>query len=539
MSHQVSEDAGAIPRSLNVPEDSLYHMLKRTVKTNEKRIAVIFDEEKVTYGELFDQVNRLADSWRKLGMKKGEMLGLMLPNQTDYIVCFYAAQALGMTVVQINPNYTPRELVQIIHSAKIKRIVVSKTNLDTVLHVHGLQAIETIIVSDAPDKSEDTEELFSLERQINEGGSVSHDTQIDVKEDVAVIQYTGGTTGQMKGAMLTHYNLVANVEQSFTMYGSNMEQGKEVFLVATPLYHVYAMTAGMNLGIRIGATILLMRKFEIQRALEWIKTYRPTYFPGVPGMYTAFVMHPEVEKYGLDCLKFCSSGSAPLPVEIIKRFEALTGAVIGEGFGMSEASPTTHRNPAEGVRKIGSVGLPLPGTESRIVDDDNQELPPKCVGELIIKGPQIMKGYLNNEADTGNSLRNGWLYTGDLAMMDEDGYFYIVGRKKEMILIGGFNVYPREIENVLYEHQDVKEVAVVGIPHEEKGEVIKAFIVLREGATADVEELKGFCYRNLTRYKVPKDFEIRDALPKNTVGKLLKRSLVEEEIGNQKKERDE
>ncbi|WP_035185931.1 long-chain-fatty-acid--CoA ligase [Alteribacter aurantiacus] len=538
MSHQVSEEAGTGSRSLNVPENSLYHMLRRTVKKNEKRVAVISEEEKLTYDELLERVNRLADSWRKRGMKKGDMLGLMLPNQAEYIVCFYAAQALGMTVVQINPNYTPRELVQIIHSAKVKHVVVSNRNVETVLHVHGLEPIENIIVTGTVESSA-VEELFCLEKQIREGENVSHETTVNVKEDVAVIQYTGGTTGQMKGAMLTHYNLVANVEQSYTMYGSKMKQGEEVFLVATPLYHVYAMTAGMNLGIRIGATILLMKKFEIQQALEWIKEYRPTYFPGVPGMYTAFVMHPDVEQYGLDCLKFCSSGSAPLPVEIIKRFESLTGAVIGEGFGMSEASPTTHRNPAEGIRKIGSVGLPLPGTESKIVDDDNQELPPKCVGELIIKGPQIMKGYLNNEADTENALRNGWLYTGDLAMVDEDGYFYIVGRKKEMILIGGFNVYPREIENVLYEHQDVKEVAVVGIPHEEKGEVIKAFIVLREEATADVEELKGFCYRNLTRYKVPKDFEIRDALPKNTVGKLLKRSLVEEEMGNQKKEREE
>ncbi|MFC7062127.1 long-chain-fatty-acid--CoA ligase [Halobacillus seohaensis] len=511
-------------KKINYPEVSLYSLLEQTVEKYGSRTAIILEDIQISYQELKDKVDRLAGAWHEMGLVKQDRIGLMISNHPDYIVAYYAAQRLGMIVVQINPRYTARELLQIISDSNTTCLVAEKNNLETVDQVNDIQKLSHIFIAGA-----DTTDHRSLEFLIENSSPLLKEIPISVKDDVAVIQYTGGTSGKMKGAMLTHFNLVANVIQSHAMYGKNMLFGKEVVLIATPLYHVYAMTSAMNLGIYTGASLLLFKKFEVDDVLEKIKKYQPTFFPGVPGMYNAFVNHPDVESYGLHCLKFCSSGSAPLPVEIIKSFEKLTGAVIGEGFGLTEASPSTHRNPTNGVRKVGSIGIPLPGTDSKIVDEENRELPENCVGELIIKGPQIMKGYWLNSEETQQTLRSGWLYTGDLAMSDEDGYFYIVGRKKEMIINGGFNIYPQEIESVLYEHPDVKETAVVGIPNEKSGEVVKAFVVPKQGRTIDFEELKGHCYRNLTRYKVPKQFEICNELPRNTVGKLLKRKLVEEE----------
>ncbi|UOR11492.1 long-chain-fatty-acid--CoA ligase [Halobacillus amylolyticus] len=511
-------------KDLKYPEVSLYSLLKRTAEKYGSRTAVILEDNQISYQELIDKVDRLAGAWDDIGLVKGERIGLMVSNHPDYIIAYYAAQRLGLIVVQINPRYTARELLQIVSDSKTNYLVAEQANLKTVYQVDDMQKLNRIFVSGSEDNDH-----HSLDFLIENSTPLRKEIPISVKEDVAVIQYTGGTSGKMKGAMLTHLNLVANIIQSYTMYGKRMLFGQEVVLTATPLYHVYAMTSAMNLGIYIGASLLLIRKFEVDDVLNKIKRYQPTFFPGVPGMYNAFVNHPDVESYGLHCLKFCSSGSAPLPVEIIKRFESLTGAVIGEGFGLTEASPSTHRNPTTGVRKVGSIGIPLPGTDSKIVDEDSNELPDNCVGELIIKGPQIMKGYWQNGDETAQALRNGWLYTGDLAMSDEEGYFYIVGRKKEMIINGGFNIYPQEVESVLYDHPDVKESAVVGIPDREKGEIVKAYVVAKDGHTIDLEELKGHCYHNLTRYKVPKRFEICEALPRNTVGKLLKRKLVERE----------
>lgn len=511
-------------KKLEYPEITLYSLLKATVEKYGNRTAIISENEQMSYLELENKVDRLAGAWDGMGLKKGERIGLMIPNVPSYIIAYYAAQRLGLIVVQINPNYTARELLQITDDSTLNYIVVEEDNLDTIYQVNDMYKLDYVFVTEAT-----KDDLYSLDSLIKKSDPIDKEVPISVEHDVAVIQYTGGTSGVMKGAMLTHRNLLANVIQSYAIYGENMQPGREVVLTATPLYHVYAMTSAMNLGIYIGATILLIKKFEVTDVLTKVKQYQPTFFPGVPKMYNAFVNHPGVESYGLDCLKICSCGSAPLPIEVIRRFENLTSAVIGEGFGLSEASPSTHRNPATGTRKIGSIGIPLPDTDSKVVDEDSNELPVNSVGELIIKGPQIMKGYWGNEEETGRSLKNGWLYTGDLAMQDEDGYFYIVGRKKEMVIIGGFNIYPQEVEGVLYEHPDVKESAVVGIPDPEKGEIVKAYIVPKNEASIDIEELKGHCYQNLTPYKVPKQFDVVEALPRNTVGKLLKRKLIEEE----------
>ncbi len=512
-------------------------MLEQTVVAYGDKIAIIFEDEKITYRQLKEQVDLLAGAWKELGFKKGDRIGLMLGNHPDYIICYYAAQALGITVVQINPMYTTRELLQIVNDAKVSSIVGDAVAKKTIQEVSDLYPFKYLIGSE--DDSWGEIETKNLDELILFSSPLLEPEQIDVHEDIAVIQYTGGTSGKMKGAMLTHYNLVANVVQSYSMYGEKMVKGEETVLTATPLYHVYAMTSAMNLGIYIGAGILLFRKFDVKDVLEKIQKYRPTFFPGVPKMYIAFVNHPDTPKYNLTCLKTCSSGSAPLPIEVIKRFEELTGATIGEGFGLSEASPSTHRNPPFGIRKVGSIGIPMPLTDCRIIDDNGNDLGPKCVGELLLKGPQIMKGYWGNQEETAAALQNGWLYTGDLAMMDDDGYFYIVGRKKEMIIVGGFNIYPQEIEGVLYEYPDIQEAAVVGIPHEEHGELVKAYVVPKAGAELDLDELKGYCYSKLTPYKVPKVFEIREKLPRNTVGKLLKRLLVKEEMEKEAKKNTE
>ncbi len=509
---------------IEIPEIPVYTLLKLTSQRYGKRTAIINENTTISYEELKDSVDRLASAWDNLGLKKGERIGLMISNQASYIISYYAAMKLGLIVVQINPRYTARELLQIVNDSSTIYMVVEEDSVETVRQLEDMYVFNHIFVTDKGDSS-----YPSIGEISKKTSPFDKEISIQPKDDVAVIQYTGGTSGVMKGAMLTHYNLVANVYQSYAMYGKRMEFGKECILTATPLYHVYAMTSAMNLGIYIGATILLVNKFEVTKVLEIIKQYQPTFFPGVPRMYNAFVNHKNAQEYGLSSFKFCSSGSAPLPIEVIRKFEKLTGAVIGEGFGLSEASPSTHRNPPSGIRKVGSIGIPFPNTDCKIVDDENIELPIGSVGELIIKGPQIMKGYWKNDEESTYALKNGWLYTGDLAKQDEDGYFYIVGRKKEMVINGGFNVYPQEVENILYEHPDIKECAVVGIPHPEKGEIVKAFLVPKDEAVIDFEEVKGFCYRNLTPYKVPKAFEIIDELPRNTVGKILKRILVDKE----------
>lgn len=504
-------------------EDSLYGILTESEKKYSEHTAITFGGTLITYKDLKSRVDRLAGSFEEMNVKKGERIGLMVGNHPDYIVAYYAAHALGLIVVQINPAYTTRELLQIVTDSEVSYIVADSVSLKTVRQLKGIYQFKQIITSQV------NESTLRIEDLIESDSKLENPVSIDIEEDVAVIQYTGGTTGVIKGAMLTHKNLVTNVHQSFAMYSQKVALGEEVVLAATPLYHVYAMTSAMNLGIYMGGNILLIKKFNVDVVMNAIKKYQPTFFPGVPQMYISFVNYPKAEEYGLNCFKVCSSGSAPLPSEVMRKFENISGTKILEGFGMSETSPTTHRTPTSGDVKVGSIGIPVPDTDSRIVDQDHNELGVNAVGELLIKGPQVMKGYWNNEVVTNNALKNGWLHTGDLSIMDEDGYFYIVGRKKEMIIAGGFNIYPQEIENVLFQHPDVNESAVVGIPDPEKGEIVKAYITPKDGCLIDLEELKGYCYQNLTPYKVPKLFEIIDVLPRNTVGKLLKRKLVEDE----------
>lgn len=359
-------------------------------------------------------------------------------------------------------------------------------------------------------------------------------TEVDAERDLALLQYTGGTTGVAKGCMLSHYNLVANTFQS-KLWQYRNQDSKERYLAALPFFHVFGMTVLMNLSIATAGTLYLVPRFNIGDILKLIGTHKPTVFPGAPTMYTALIHHPERGRYDLSSVKVCISGAAPLPLEVQTQFEGITGGRLVEGYGLTEASPVTHANNIWETRKVGSIGIPFPDTDARVVDTESgEELPPGEIGELVVKGPQVMAGYWNRPEETAQALRGGWLYTGDMAKMDEDGFFYILDRKKDMIIAGGFNIYPREVEEVLYEHPAVQDAAVVGIPDAYRGETVKAYIVCKSDAAVSAEELDAWCRTRLASFKVPRQYEFRKELPKSIIGKVLRRKLLEEEMGKAK-----
>jgi long-chain acyl-CoA synthetase len=370
--------------------------------------------------------------------------------------------------------------------------------------------------------------LFSkimLQRNITEPN-----VEIDPAEDVALLQYTGGTTGVPKAAMLTHRNLIANTLMCVHwMY--RCDKGTESILGILPFFHVYGMTTVMNLAIMQAYKMILLPKFDVETTLKTIEKLRPTMFPGAPTMYIALLNHPDLARYDLSSIKVCISGSAPLPVEVQEKFEQVTGGKLIEGYGLTEASPVTHSNFVwDGERIKGSIGVPWPDTEAKIISlETGEEAKANEIGELVVRGPQVMKGYWNQPHETENVLRDGWLYTGDIGYMDERGYFYIVDRKKDMIIASGYNIYPREVEEVLYQHPKVREAVVVGVPDEYRGETVKAFVVLKQGEQCTAEELDQFMRSRLAAYKVPRIYEFRAELPKTAVGKILRRALLEEE----------
>jgi long-chain acyl-CoA synthetase len=354
-------------------------------------------------------------------------------------------------------------------------------------------------------------------------------------DDLALLQYTGGTTGVAKGVMLTHANILANVMQ-ISAWFPELRRGQERLVAILPFFHVFGMTVTMNWALFTGSTIILVPKFQVDEFLKLLQKSKPTIFPGVPTIFVAIVNHPKIADYDLSSIRFCITGSAPMPVEILTQFEKMTGSVIVEGFGLSESSPVTHVNPIGGVRKPGSIGLPVSDTDARLVplDLSDHDVPVGEEGELVVKGPQVMKGYWNMPDETNQVLRDGWLYTGDIAKMDEDGYFYIVDRKKDMVIAGGYNIYPREIEEVLYMHPKVMDAVIIGIPDPYRGEIVKAFIVPKPGVALTEKEVLDFCRTRLAAYKMPRVVELREALPKTMVGKVLRRQLRAEELNKSK-----
>ncbi|MGE0101281.1 MAG: long-chain fatty acid--CoA ligase [Blastocatellales bacterium] len=527
-----------VPAEVNTPKQQLYQILQIASSSYRDKPAAAFMGAQWTFGEIKAQVDRLATALHQFGIVKGDRVGIMLPNCPQYLIGFYAIVKLGAIVTNINPIYTPREVEQVAVDSGLRAMIVLDLMAPVVASIREKTSLEWVIATSLQEYSAKPETApappegtIGFKALIDGVKDVIHPrVAIDPSEDTAVIQYTGGTTGVPKGAMLTHRNLYSNVVQSY-VWGSHLTQrGDERYLMVIPYFHIYGQTVGLLLGTWNGAMQIPVPKFDPDLLIQAIKHYRPTFFPSVPTLYISMLNHPEIRTCGLEYVRRFNSGSAPLPIEVIEKFEQMSGAMLYEGYGLTEASPTTHSTPTLARRKIGSIGLPFPSTECKIVDLETGtiEVPLGSEGELCVRGPQVMKGYWNRPEETDYALRDGWLYTGDVARMDEDGYFYIVQRKKDMIIVSGFNVYPNEVEDVLFTHPAILEAAVIGVPDEYRGEAVKAFIVLKPGSAATADEILEFCRANLAKYKVPGIIEFRESLPKSAVGKVLRRELRNE-----------
>lgn len=524
----------------DMAQATLPEVLESTCERYPERSAVYFKGMQMDYQTLTERVRRFAAGLRDLGIEKGDRVGIMLPNCPHFPIAYYGIMQAGAIVVQINPMAVPAELEHYLRDSGAKAIVVFAPLLPVIDKVAQAASLKKIVVELPPSGQTYSGNSLLFEALFASGESLS---RVPLSaNDIAVLQYTGGTTGRSKGAMLTHGNLVYNAYQISQILQESKGEADEQdrILTVIPLFHVYGMTVCMNMGILDGSQLILLPRFDRDEVLETIRDTKPTLFPGVPTMYVAVNAHPNAADYGLSSIRYCLSGSAPLPVEIIKEFTAKTGSTIMEGYGLSEASPVTHFNPVD-KQKAGSVGKAILYTESKIVDlqDGTRELPPGEAGELIIRGPQVMSGYWNMPEETANVLRDGWLYTGDIAYRDEEDYYYIVDRKKDMIIAGGYNIYPREVEEVLYQHPAVLEAVVIGIPDAYLGENVKAVVVLKADANLTAEELHAFCRENMAAYKVPRIIEFRDSLPKTAVGKILRRTLREQELAKTAAEESE
>jgi long-chain acyl-CoA synthetase len=522
----------SIASTIAIPDKHLGQFLQETTVKYPSNNALSFFGNKITYQQLLGISHAFTSALQNNQVQKGDRVAIMLPNCPQYVMAYYGILSAGAIVTQLNPMLVEREIEYILNDSGAETIVVFDALYPRVKSVQANTSLKNIIVVSLQPSGQDFTPDYSFEGFLARGNGKVNPVTIEPEHDIAVLQYTGGTTGRSKGAMLTHRNIVANVIQSYEFFKEEMEIGKEKCLTVIPLFHVFGMTSCMNLSIYTAAESSMLPRFELEEVLNTIKSEQPTIFPGVPTMYVAINSHPRAEEYGINSIRSCNSGSAPMPVELLREFEAKTGSQILEGYGLSEASPTTHCNPPFADRKPGSVGIGFPNTEYKIVDlaTGTQELPAGELGEVIIKGPQVMKGYWNMPEETANTLRDGWLFTGDIAKVDEDGFLYIVDRKKDMIIASGFNVYPRDIEEVLYEHPSVQEAVVIGVPDAYRGEDVKAYVVLKAGKTATEEEIIIYCKQNLSAYKVPRQVEFREQLPKTGVGKILRRALRDEVV---------
>jgi len=528
---------------MNYPRRPLHEILRITAVEVPDRPATAFLGAHLTFGQIKEQTDKFATALARLGIRQKDRVGIMLPNCPQYLVAAFAVLRLGATIVNVNPLYTPREVLVVAQDSGMRNLLTLDALAPAVLAVRERTKIENVIITSLAEYSTaaqpapiapGTLRLADLLANVDEPDLPR--VEINPDEDVAVLQYTGGTTGVPKGAMLTHYNIFANLIQTESWAHGSLRRGEDTYLLVIPFFHIYGFTVGMMEGVWRGVQQVLIPQYDVEGLLTAIRDYRPTYFPAVPTIYISLLNHPKAKEYGIDKVRIFNSGSAPLPVEVIEQFERITGGTLNEGYGLSEASPVTHSTPSLARRKPGSIGLPLPDTEMKIVDLETgtREVAVGEEGELCIAGPQVMKGYWNRPDETAIALRADaegrmWLYTGDVARMDEDGYTYIVQRKKDMIIVSGFNVYPSEVESVLYTHPAVIEVAVIGVPDAYRGEVVKACVVLKSGATATSEELKEHCEGGLAEFKVPREIEIRESLPKTAVGKVLHRVLRAEE----------
>jgi len=549
-----------VEEAVDYEKITMMEALYRSAEKYPDNVALIFEGYKLKYAKLIDMAERLATALSAMGVEKGDRVALLLPNTIHNVVSYYAVHRANAIAVQNNPLYSDRELEYQLNDSGSRVLITFDLLANRMIDLRSKTKVKQIITCGTGDYLPFPKSMLfplvakkkGLKPDIKEAKDVygfkevlanyaPNPPKLDIGwEDVACLQYTGGTTGVPKGAMLTHKNLSCNVQQTAEWFPEFVKTAPtDIHMGALPFFHSFGMTSAMNLPLWWGSAIVLIPRPEPKALLDAIKDYGVNFLSAVPTMYIGMLNYPELANYDLSCIKGCFSGSAPLPVEVIKQFEELTGAAICEGFGLTETTPVTHINPfGEGAnRKIGSIGLPIADTECKIVDREKgkKEMPIGKPGELIIKGPQVMKGYWNMPDETANTLRDGWVYTGDIATMDEEGYFYIVDRKKDMIIASGYNIYPREIDEVLFQHPKVKQACAVGVPDEYRGETVKAFIVLKDGKTATEEEIVKYCKENLAKYKVPKIVEFRESLPMSAIGKVLRRTLRDEEIKKQEK----
>jgi long-chain acyl-CoA synthetase len=559
----LSSYESVVPPTLTFSNHNLFELLVDSAKSFPKNTAAriilsylaggrVTIGGSLTYSELLNHVEHFANALYQLGVRKGDRIALMLPNTLHYVIAFFAAMRIGAIIVNNNPTYTARELKHQLVDSGAETIIILNLFYPRLREIQADTSVKRVIVAymydllGFPSKQlvkakqqrdpswvnvQPEHDIFFFQRLIEKYPSVAPAVSVS-PDDVAVLQYTGGTTGTPKAAMLTHRNLNVNASQ-INAWFTTADQGVEKFMCAIPFFHVYGLVVALVYGISIAAELQIVpNPRPIDNVMNIMQKERSTVYPGVPAMYIGIVNHPNVEQYDLRSIKACLSGSAAMPVEIQTRFNDLTGGRLIEGFGMTELSPVSHANPLMGISKKGSVGIPLPNTDAKIVDLETGEAIPigsEATGELWVTGPQVMKGYWNKPEETAQTITpDGWLRTGDIARTDSDGYFYIVDRLKDMIIVSGLKVLPRDVEEVLYMHPQIREAAVVGIPNAARGDdTVTAFIVTRDGVPIDVESLKVFCKQYLADFKVPRRFEFRDELPKTAVGKVLRRALAE------------
>jgi len=500
--------------------------LTQTARENPTKAAYIFQDQETSYQELEGAVTKFASSLKELGYEKGDHIALVTGNSPYFVIGLYGALRLGLTVIPVNPIYTVDEMSYILKNGDVKGVITMDLFVEKFEHMDKyLPDIRHYIVAETSQdnswqKSSLSEKMKSF-TILAQAGSMELDRPTLDDEDTAVILYTSGTTGAPKGAMLTHKNLYSNAKDvaDYLNYSSN-----DRVIAALPMFHVFCLTVSLNAPLMNGGTVLIVPKFSPEAVFAITKQWQGTVFAGVPTMYNYLLQYSEEHMQDFSSIRLCISGGASMPVALLHNFEKAFQVIVSEGYGLSEASPVTCFNPLDRPRKPGSIGTSIWNVENKVVDELEEEVPPGEVGELIVRGPNVMKGYYKLPEESSVSLRDGWLYTGDMAKMDEDGYFFIVDRKKDMILVGGYNVYPREVEEVLYKHEYVTEVAVIGVPDPNLGEAVQAFVVVDNSEITE-EELTRYCAEHLAKYKIPASIEFLEELPKNTTGKILRKNL--------------
>ena len=535
-----------VASSLDYPEATLFELFEKAVQESPGRTATLFFGARISYRKLGRLVDQFAAALSSLGVKREDRVALILPNLPVYPVAHFAAMKLGAVLVPTNPLYVERELEHQLNNSGAETIVALDKLHQRISAVVPATTVKRIVYAGVQDflpfplnlaykiknrhesRVEPAPDTYFYKDLMKQRFPVGR-THRSRPGDTAIFLYTGGTTGVSKGAVLTHRNLLVNVVQT-RAWLADFRDRAETILAVLPFFHSYGMTTSLHLAIQSQATLLLLPRFDLADAIKRIKKHRPTIFCGVPSMYNAINHSPRVAPEDVNSIRLCVSGGAALPAEVQSKFEELTGGRLVEGYGLSETSPVAIVNPILGHRKSGTIGVPIPDTKARVVDPQTRAvLPPGEVGELAIKGPQVMKEYWSMPEETREVLEDGWLYTGDLASQDEEGFITIVDRKKDIIISAGMNVYPREIEEVLLAHSDVVEVAVVGVPSRVREEVVKAFIVTAQGRQVAKTDIIDYCVDRLSKYKIPKQIEFRSELPKSGVGKILKRVLLQEE----------